>query len=181
MKGSPMKRNFGVGASPAKQKIWGPTPSPIDESKEDSEKRKKMMKEEFKRPPKRIKKNLSDKDYQDFLKKIKSTDPEVDLLEWGTKGEETRYKKTGSPAKQKEHYDEIKKKKKADQKYIDDLAAKRNKKAQDEYNRIMDELNAKHQYSTDSLNVANQSYRTQYQKDQDNLSVTEFNKKYPNK
>jgi hypothetical protein len=71
---------------------------------------------------------------------------------------------------QKTHDEEIAEKKKSDQKYMDDL----NKKRFEEYQRKMN-------YSTDSLNVANQNYETQQMKDYRTMSASEYRKKYGKK
>ena len=62
MKGSPMKRNFGIGASPVKQQkgvteekpfdakdkgVWGPTPSPKKETELEKKKRQELWKRLF--------------------------------------------------------------------------------------------------------------------------------------
>jgi len=73
-----------------------------------------------------------------------------------------------SPVKQsKQHKKEIKEKQKSDEKYMTDLNKKR-------YEQYLE----KQQYSSDSLNVANQNFETQQMKDYRTMTTAEYKKKY---
>ncbi len=93
-----------------------------------------------------------------------------------------------SPAKQKKsglfqktHDEEIAEKNKSDKKYMENLDKKRKKKAQEDIDAINKAYLDKMNYSTDSLNVANQSYETQQMKDYRTMSASEYQKKYGKK
>ena len=62
MKGSPMKRNFGIGASPVKQKTWPGKPDPTKETPEQAAKRKETFKKAFEKS----KKKGGKKDFKDM-------------------------------------------------------------------------------------------------------------------
>ena len=106
MKGSPMKRNFGIGASPVKQQKWGPTPAPKEETKEQMEETNKAFKKAFEKS----KKKGAKKDF----KRFEDMKP-GDLGIWGEDAP-TKNMKTGkyehsfeSPAKQKRKVDKANK------------------------------------------------------------------------
>jgi len=162
MKGSPMKRNFGVG-SPAKQ-VSKPMGGPGDVKKDDSPS-----------------KQFLPGDYYDTRSKKGSPAKQDD-------GQEKTDERLGkgifdSPAKQKKssHEKEIKAKNESDTKYMSELDKKRKKKAQEEIDAINNAYINKMNISSDSLNVANQSFETQQQKDYRTMSAAEYQKKYGKK